>query len=148
MAKNAKAIAAELQGAVGDGDLPEFLALMSPLYADEVTLAHDPPLPGDGTMKGAQLAAMEEGMIGNVQKLIPDYHHEEFSATGDGDTLTVHETRVGTLPNGTVSRIPTTGVFTLQDGKITNATLHINMDDVASFMEAMSSAGIAVPTGE
>lgn len=53
----------------------------------------------------------------------------------------MHETRVGTLPNGTVSRIPAKGVFQVRDGHIVSATLYIDMDDVAPFMEAMLAAG-------
>jgi hypothetical protein len=145
MTQSAEEIAADLREAVGDGDLQTFLAHMAPLYGDEVTLAHEPALPNDGTVKGSELAAMEDGAIAAITKLIPDYHQEDFSVAADGDALTLHETRVGTLPNGTVSRVPTTGVFQLRDGRITSATLHINMDDVASFLEAISAADIGMP---
>lgn len=148
MAKDAAAIATELRDVMRDGDLHAFLACMAPLYADEIALAHDPPFPTDATLKGSDLVAMENAAVKAIIELIPDYHLEDFNASGEGDTLTVHETRVGTLPNGTVSRIPARGEFQLRDGRITSATLHINMEDVTSFMEAMSAAGFAAPTAD
>jgi len=131
--------AAAIRDAFGDGqDVLRFHVKLGALWADDFVLTHDPPIPSDGLMHGREMVEIERKATAEMIDVVPDFRQEEIEViVNANETITGNEVRTGTLPDGTVFRIPNSTVFTFRAGKIVNAHVTVNRDNIAPLMAAM-----------
>jgi hypothetical protein len=146
MSKSIDEIAAGMREAVGDGhQIAGYIDFVCNLWGREVLISHSPPRANDGPIAGADLAANERAVFSTFVAAIPDYHQEDVEIVAQGETITLTETIVGTLPDGSLHHAPIQFRFTLRGGLITEVHGTFEAADTAPFAAVVAARGLRVP---
>jgi hypothetical protein len=145
MAKNATTdeVAAELRAAL-DGGPKSLIDAAGRRFGDKVEVVHEPAMPSDGVMDGAELRTMTGNETAAIEQGIPDASYEG-TVTVDGDDITVNATLSGSLPDGDTFAVTIPMMFTVKDGEVVRMGSKLDPGVGEQMMKAFSSAGIEIP---
>lgn len=134
-------VAAELERALAAG--PEvFRPILGALFADEVDLRHEPPLPADGIVGGTRLAAATEREAVAITGVLADRRYGDIDVTVDGDQVLVRTALMGTLPDGRAVVLPTRMRCTIAHGRISALTHEMGADALRAWAEVAVAGGL------
>jgi len=121
-----------------------FADALGDLYADEVYVRHDPPMPFDGPTTGEHVAKLHREETRVWLQRIPDYRHENVSVWADGGDLRMELALVGTLPDGKGFRVPTRFRMRIREGRIYDAELAADREASKAMMALVVEEKIPV----
>lgn len=121
-----------------------FADALGDLYADEVYVRHDPPMPFDGPTTGEHVAKLHREETRVWMERVPDYHHEDVSVWSDGEDMRMTLALVGTLPDGNGFRVDTRFRQKIRDGRIYDAELGADKEASKAMMALVVEEKIPV----
>lgn len=107
-------------------------------YAPVVEFVHDPPSPGDGERARTDLIAMHQGEGVAFREVVPDLELADFEVDLEGMQLVVSSRLVGTLPDSTAMDAPMRMQYTIDRGRITKLTAHLDPAAIAALTRALT----------
>jgi hypothetical protein len=139
-------LAKEIRAQLGDGHQSlKFTSWLAGIWGDTVVITHDPRAANDGPIDGRKLGAGEIAVFTQLLKVIPDFHQEKLQVRVVGDAIEFHEEIVGTLPDGSVDRVPIQYRFSVDKGHIVAVHGTFNRAKLAAFSEVVKKAGLRTP---
>jgi hypothetical protein len=115
----------------------DYSAVMMELWSDEgANQVHEPPLPGDGLISKEDNIKATRDRDALSYQLMKDFHYEQVDGKVVGNSFWIFYRRVGTLANGTKISSPIAGRFILQDQKIVDVRLTIDLSTLTEFIAA------------
>jgi hypothetical protein len=85
----------------------QFRPTLGGLYAEQVELRHQPPLPPDGVVDGGRLAETSDKEALAITSALRDQHYADVEVGVDGDRVSIRASLVGTLADGSSVSLPT-----------------------------------------
>ena len=141
MELSASSVARALEDALRAG--PEvFRSTLGGLYADEVELRHEPPLPSDGLVDGRRLAESSDREAAAIASTIADQRYGDSDVTLDGEVVTVRTALEGTLPDGRAVSLPTEMRCRVGAGRVVAITHALGPDAMRAWAEVAVAGGL------
>jgi hypothetical protein len=131
---NADDIGKELRAALGAGD--DVLSLASQHYADEIQIAHRPPVPSDGPKARDEAIAAKDGASKMLSSAIPELARSGVVAV-NGDDVELTLVLTGTGKDGVAFKAQQELKYTVSDGKIVAVESHVDPEQMAALAKAI-----------
>lgn len=119
-----------------------FRPALGQLYADEVELRHEPPLPPDGVVDGRRLAESSEKEAAAIAGALQDQRYDRVEVTVDSDTVLVQACLVGALADGKAVSLPTRMRCRVDAGRIVAITHEMGPEAMRAWAEVAVAGGL------
>jgi hypothetical protein len=136
-------LADALRHAAGEaGGTQEVLARR---FASTVELRHSPPRPTDGPLPGSFLAEATRREIDAVNRALTDRADSNTEVSVEGDRIHFSGRTRGTLRDGTVIDVQTSGWLSVADGVIVALEGNMDTESMETWGRVLADGGFELP---
>ncbi len=113
--------------------------------ADEVDMRRVPALPQDGRRDRATLLQMWRNEATTYETTLENFHQEDVVVTVRGENIESHRVLCAIDVDGSALRVPIDQIFTVRDGHVISAEVHIDAELCARLLQIVHDGGLPHP---
>jgi hypothetical protein len=142
MGQGVEDIVARLRAVSDDGQRSQ--AIVASLFAENVELRHEPPLPTDGPVPGRALAEISRREVEAASRALADLH-SATSITVEGSAFCMRTHIMGTLRDGTAVDVQTGARFTVERGQIVGVLAQMDDATMSQWAHVLAAGAFEIP---